>query len=319
MKCLVAIVGPTAVGKSELALYLARTVPSEVVNADSRQVYRYMDIGTSKPTSSQRASVPHHLIDVVNPDDDFNLAMYRQLATEAIEAIQEKGKLPLLVGGSGLYIWSLVEGWGIPQVPPNAELRCKLEARARQEGNYALFAELNRIDPLAATKIHPSNTRRVIRALEIYQMTGQAPSQLWHKEAPSFPVLIIGLTLERSELYRRIGRRVDNMITTGLVREVMSLLEKGYSLNLPSMSGIGYKQIGQFVQGQLDFAVAIEQMKYETHRLVRHQYAWFHLSDERIHWFDASESKVNEEVINLCLSLQDEGFRITKKQQNSLT
>jgi len=318
MKCLVAIVGPTAVGKSELALHLARTVPSEVVNADSRQVYRYMDIGTSKPTSSQRASVPHHLIDVVNPDDDFNLAMYRQLATEAIEAIQEKGKLPLLVGGSGLYIWSLVEGWGIPQVPPNAELRSKLEARARQEGNYALFAELNRIDSLAATKIHPSNTRRVIRALEIYEMTGQAPSQLWHKEAPSFPVLIIGLTLERSELYRRIGRRVDNMITTGLVSEVMSLLKKGYSLNLPSMSGIGYKQIGQFVQGQLDLAVAIEQTKYETHRLLRHQYAWFHLSDERIHWFDASESKVNEEVISLSLSLRDEGFRMAKKQQNSL-
>jgi len=318
MKCLVAIVGPTAVGKSELALHLARTVPSEVVNADSRQVYRYMDIGTSKPTSSQRASVPHHLIDVVNPDDDFNLAMYRQLATEAIEAIQEKGKLPLLVGGSGLYIWSLVEGWGIPQVPPNAELRSKLEARARQEGNYALFAELNRIDSLAATKIHPSNTRRVIRALEIYQMTGQAPSQLRHNEAPSFPVLIIGLTLERSELYRRIGRRVDNMITTGLVSEVMSLLKKGYSLNLPSMSGIGYKQIGQFVQGQLDLAVAIEQTKYETHRLLRHQYAWFHLSDERIHWFDASESKVNEEVISLSLSLRDEGFRMAKKQQNSL-
>jgi len=318
MKCLVAIVGPTAVGKSELALHLARTVPSEVVNADSRQVYRYMDIGTSKPTSSQRASVPHHLIDVVNPDDDFNLAMYRQLATEAIEAIQEKGKLPLLVGGSGLYIWSLVEGWGIPQVPPNAELRSKLEARARQEGNYALFAELNRIDSLAATKIHPSNTRRVIRALEIYQVTGQAPSQLWHNEAPSFPVLIIGLTLERSELYRRIGRRVDNMITTGLVSEVMSLLKKGYSLNLPSMSGIGYKQIGQFVQGQLDLAVAIEQTKYETHRLLRHQYAWFHLSDERIHWFDASESKVNEEVISLSLSLRDEGFRMAKKQQNSL-
>jgi len=318
MKCLVAIVGPTAVGKSELALHLARTVPLEVVNADSRQVYRYMDIGTSKPTSSQRASVPHHLIDVVNPDEDFNLAMYRQLATEAIEAIQEKGKLPLLVGGSGLYIWSLVEGWGIPQVPPNAELRCKLEARARQEGNYALFAELNRIDPLTATKTHPSNTRRVIRALEIYQMTGQAPSQLWHKEAPSFPVLIVGLTLERSELYRRIGRRVDNMITTGLVEEVMSLLKKGYSLNLPSMSGIGYKQIGQFVQGQLDFAPAIEQINYETHRLVRHQYAWFHLSDERIHWFDAGESKVNEEVINLCLSLRDEGFRMAKEQQNSL-
>jgi len=319
MKCLVAIVGPTAVGKSELALHLARTVPLEIVNADSRQVYRHMDIGTDKPTSSQRASVPHHLIDVVNPDEDFNLATYRQLATEAIEAIQKKDKLPLLVGGSGLYIWSLLEGWEIPRVPPNAELRHELEARARREGNYTLFTELDQIDPLAAAKIHPSNTRRIIRALEIYQMTGQPPSELWHKRAPSFPILIIGLTLERSELYRRIGRRVDNMIETGLVREVMSLLKKGYSVNLPSMSGIGYKQIGQFLQGQLDLATAIEQMKYETHRLVRHQYAWFHLGDERIHWFDASESKVKEEVVNLCLSLRDEDFRMAKKQQNNLT
>lgn len=319
MKCLVAIVGPTAVGKSELALRLAPTVPLEIVNADSRQVYRYMDIGTNKPTSSQRASVAHHLIDVVNPDEHFNLAMYRELATEAIEAIQEKGKLPLLVGGSGLYIWSLIEGWVIPQVPPNAELRCKLEARARQEGNYAIFTELRQIDPLAAAKIHPSNTRRMVRALEIYQMTGQPPSELWHKEAPSFPILIIGLTLERSELYWRIGRRVDDMIETGLVREVMNLLKKGYSINLPSMSGIGYKQIGQFLQGQLDLAIAIEQMKYETHRLVRHQYTWFHLGDERIHWFNASESKVNQEVINLCLSFRDEAFRIAKKQQNNLT
>jgi len=318
MKCLVAILGPTAVGKSELALRLAETVPLEIVNADSRQIYRYMDIGTNKPTLPQRASVLHHLINVVSPDENFNLAMYCQLATEAIETIQEKGRLPLLVGGSGLYIWSLVEGWRIPQVPPNAELRCRLEARARQEGNYALFTELQRVDPLAATEIQPSNTRRIIRALEIYQMTGQPPSQLRRKEAPSFPILIIGLTLERSQLYGRIDRRVDKMLEAGLVREVMSLLKKGYNLNLPSMSGIGYKQIGQFLQGQLDLAAAIEQMKYETHRLVRHQYTWFHLDDKRIHWFNAGESKVNEEVINLCLSLRDEGFRIAEKQQNNL-
>jgi len=319
MNCLVAIVGPTAVGKSELALGLARTVPSEIVNADSRQVYRYMDIGTNKPTPAQRTSVPHHLIDVVNPDENFNLAMYCQLATEAIEAIQEKGRLPLLVGGSGLYIWSLVEGWRIPQVPPDAGLRRRLEARARQEGNDALFSQLERIDPVAASKIHPSNTRRIIRALEIYQATGRPCSQLWDKEAPSFPVLIIGLTLERNELYRRIGRRVDNMIEAGLVGEVKSLLNKGYSLNLSSMSGIGYKQMGQFVQGQLELPVAIEQMKNETHRLVRHQYAWFRLSDKRIHWFDASEGKVDREVINLCLSWQDEALKTTNRQQRNLT
>lgn len=302
MKRLVAMVGATAVGKSEFALLLAQELQVEIVNADSRQVYRYMDIGTNKPTLAQRASVPHHLIDVVNPDEDFNLAMYCHLATKAIKDIQQKDKLPLLVGGSGLYIWSLVEGWRIPQVPPNPQLRSELEARAKQEGSYTLYGKLRQIDPLAATKIHPSNTRRIIRALEIYQMTGQPPSQLWRKEAPSFPIIIIGLTLERSELYRRIGRRVDRMIEAGLVKEVKSLLERGYNLNLPSMSGIGYKQIGQFLQGQLDLPAAVEQIEYETHRLARHQYAWFHLDDKRIHWFDATGSKVREEVINLCLS-----------------
>jgi len=288
MECLIAIIGPTAVGKSELALHLALDFPVEIISADSRQVYRYMDIGTNKPTLAERASVPHHLIDIVNPDEDFNLARYHQLATEVIKAIQQKGKLPLLVGGSGLYVWSLVEGWEIPQVAPNPELRSDLEARAKQEGSYILYKELQQIDPLAATKIYPSNTRRIIRALEIYHMTGTLPSQLWSKEAPSFPLLIIGLTVERSELYNRIDRRVDKMIQEGLVAEVEELVKMGYSFSLSSMSGIGYKQVSQFLQGQLTLPEAIEKIKYETHRLARHQYAWFHLDDKRIHWFDAS-------------------------------
>lgn len=292
MECLVAIVGPTAVGKSELALRLARDFPVEIVSADSRQVYRYMDIGTNKPTLAERTSIPHHLIDIVNPDEDFNLAMYHQLATEAIKDIQQKDKLPLLVGGSGLYLWSILEGWKIPQVPPNPKLRSDLEARAKQEGGYVLYKELQQIDPLAATKIHPGNIRRIIRALEIYHKTGQLPSQLWHKEAPSFPILIIGLTLERSKLYNRIDQRVDKMIQEGLVAEVEELVKMGYSFSLPSMSGVGYKQVGQFLQGQLTLPAAIEQIKYETHRFARHQYAWFHLDDERIRWFNVSHFSI---------------------------
>lgn len=288
MNCLVAIVGPTGVGKSELALRLVRDFPVEIVSADSRQVYRYMDIGSNKPTAAERALVPHYLVNVVDPDDDFNLAMYHQLATEAIKDIQQKGKLPLLVGGSGLYVWSLAEGWKIPQVPPNPKLRCDLEARANQEGSYMLYQELRQIDPLAASKIHPANTRRIIRALEIYAATGQPPSQLWRKEAPNFPILIIGLTAGRGELYRRIDSRVDKMIQKGLVEEVQNLVQMGYGLSMPSMSGIGYKQVGQYLQGQLTLPQAIEQIKYETHRLARHQYAWFHLNDKRIHWFDVS-------------------------------
>jgi len=295
----IAIVGPTAVGKSELALHLAQYFPLEIISADSRQVYRYMDIGTNKPTWAERASVPHHVIDVVEPDEDFSLTMYHQLAIEALKAIQQKGKLPVLVGGSGLYVWSLVEGWKIPQVPPNQELRRRLEARAEQEGSQSLYQELQDIDPSAAAKISPKNIRRVIRALEIYHATGQLPSQLQRKESPGFPILLIGLTQQRSGLYRKIDWRVDKMIQRGLVEEVEQLLKKGYSSSLPSMSGIGYKQIGQFLRGEMTLPQSIDKIKYETHRLARHQYAWFRLSDSRIHWFDNSEAKAKASIVAL--------------------
>jgi tRNA dimethylallyltransferase len=284
----IVIVGPTAVGKSALALHLAQYFSLEIISADSRQVYRHMNIGTNKPNPAERASVPHHLINVVEPDEDFSLAIYHQLAIEALEAIQHKSKLPLLVGGSGLYVWSLVEGWKIPQVSPDQQLRRQLEARAEQEGSQSLYQELQDIDPTAAVKINPSNIRRIIRALEIYQTTGQPPSQLERKEAPGFPIMVIGLTLERNRLYRMIDWRVDKMIKMGLVEEVEQLSKKGYSPALPSMSGIGYKQIVQFLRGEMTLPQAIDRIKYETHRFARHQYAWFRLSDNRIHWFDTS-------------------------------
>jgi len=295
----IAIVGPTAVGKSELALHLAQYFPLEIISADSRQVYRYMDIGTNKPSLVERAAVPHHVIDVVEPDEDFSLAMYHQLAIEALKAIKQKGKLSLLVGGSGLYVWSLVEGWKIPEVPPDQKLRRQLEARAEQEDSQSLYRELQDIDPVAAAKINPSNIRRIIRALEIYHATGQPPSQLQRKEAPAFSVLTIGLTQERSELYRKIDWRVDKMIQRGLVEEVEQLLKRGYSSSLPSMSGIGYKQIGQFLRGEMTLPEAIDKIKYETHRLARHQYAWFRLSDSRIHWFDVSETEGKASIVTL--------------------
>jgi len=284
----IAIVGPTAVGKSQLALQLAQYFPAEIISADSRQVYRYMDIGTNKPSPAERAAVPHHIIDVVDPDQEFSLAMYLQLATEALKSVREKSKLPLLVGGSGLYVWSLLEGWKIPHVPPDRKLRRELEARAAQEGSEKLYRELQSVDPVAAEKINPSNIRRIIRALEVYHSLGLPFSQLQRKEPLGFPVVLIGLTRERSELYRRIDERVDKMIQDGLVEEVELLLRKGYSLSLPSMSGIGYKQIGQFLQGEMTLPEAIARIKYETHRLARHQYAWFRLSDRRIHWLNIS-------------------------------
>lgn len=296
---MIAIVGPTAVGKSELALHLAQYFPLEIISADSRQVYRYMDIGTNKPSPADTAAVAHYVIDVVEPDQDFSLAMYHQLAFEAVKAIQQKGKLPLLVGGSGLYVWSLIEGWTIPQVPPDREMRRRLESRAEQDDSQSLHRELQAVDPAAAERINPSNVRRIIRALEIYYATGQPPSQLQRKEAPGFSILVIGLTQERSELYRTIDWRVDKMIQRGLVDEAEQLLKEGYGPSLPSMSGIGYKQIGQFLRGEMTLVEAIDKIKYETHRLARHQYAWFRLSDSRIRWFDVSGTQEKGSIVAL--------------------
>ena len=301
---MIAIVGPTAVGKSELALHLSKCFPVEIISADSRQVYRYMDIGTNKPSLAERAAIPHHVIDVIDPDEDFSLVTYQQLATEALKAIQRKGKLPLLVGGSGLYLWSLVEGWKIPQAPPDQKLRHQLEARVEQEGSRGLYQELQDIDPAATEKINPNNIRRVIRALEIYRKTGQVPSKLQRKQAPGLPILLIGLTRQRSELYRRIDQRVDKMIQVGLVEEVKQLMQKGYSPSLPSMSGIGYRQIAQFLRGEMTLPQAIDKIKYETHRLARHQYAWFRLGDSRIHWFDPGEAQaeIGSDFIGITLN-----------------
>ena len=304
MNHVVAIVGPTAVGKSDLAIRVAQELDAEIVNADSRQVYRYMDIGTSKPDLAERALVPHHIIDVVDPDEDFNLAAYLHLAHEAIAGIREQGRLTLLVGGTGLYIWSILEGWSLPRVPPDRRLRNELEARARTEGEHALHRELREIDSQAANRIHPRNVRRVIRALEVYRATRQPPSLLlWRSQQPDFAALVIGLALRRSELYGRIDRRIDSMMKLGLVEEVKGLLERGYGSSLPCMSGIGYKQIGQFLRGEKGIACAVEQMKFASHRMARHQHGWFRPSDKRIRWFDAGGGKVAQEVVDLCRSL----------------
>jgi tRNA dimethylallyltransferase len=288
MRWLVAIVGPTAVGKSRLALALAQTLGGEIVSADSRQVYRYMDIGTAKPGPAERALVPHHLIDIIDPDQDFSLALYQKLAYQAIRDIQGRGKLPFLVGGSGLYVWSVVEGWQIPQVPPDPKLRGGLEARAAREGIASLYGELKALDPVAASRLDPRNVRRVIRALEVCRSTGVAFSRLQQKK-PLFPTLLVGLTTEREDLYHRIDSRIDAMIEKGLVEEVRGLAGKGYGFDLPSMSGIGYRQIGMYLRGEMGLEAAIEQIKFESHRFARHQYAWFKLGDGRIHWFQAAQ------------------------------
>ena len=298
MNRLVAIVGPTGIGKSQLALRLAQIFNGEIVSADSRQVYRYVDIGTAKPNPEELSLVPYHLINIVNPDENFSLAQYQHLAYRAIDDIQQRNKLPLLVGGSGLYVWSVLEGWTIPQVPPDLEFRHSLEEKAAEVGQDELYQELVRVAPIAAQRIDQRNVRRVIRALEVHRSTETPLLPLQHKEAPPFQSLIVGLTTDRAELYRRIDLRVDEMITQGLVEEVKRLVNMGYDLNLPAMSGIGYKQIGLYLKGELTLGAAIQQIKSETHRFVRHQYNWFRLKDDRIQWFNI-QSKMDSEITAL--------------------
>ena len=298
MNRLVAIVGPTGVGKSRLALVLAQAFNGEIVSADSRQVCRYMDIATAKPDRQELACIRHHLVDIINPSDDFGLAQYQGLAHRAISDIGQRHKLALLVGGSGLYVWSVLEGWGIPRVPPDPELRHSLEARAAKVGKDELYRELEQVDPAAASRIDRRNLRRVIRALEVYRGT-QAPSPRQQSgKAPPYDSLIIGLTADRAELYRRIDSRVDAMIERGLVEEVKSLVARGYGLDLPAMSGIGYRQIGMFLEGALTLEAAVQQIKFESHRFVRRQYNWFKLKDDRIRWFDIQE-KADPEIMKL--------------------
>jgi len=257
-----------------------------------------MDIGTAKPGREELSLIPYHLVNIVNPDEDFSLAQYQALAYKAIEDIHQRGELALLVGGSGLYVWSVLEGWEIPQVPPDPEFRHSLEEKAARAGKDKLYHELVTLDPVAAQRIDPRNIRRTIRALEVHRSTKIPFSQLQHKKAPPFNTLIIGLTTDRAELYRRIDLRVEQMIEQGLVEEVKELMNMGYGFGLPAMSGIGYKQIGMFLKGGLILAVAMQQIKFETHRFVRHQYNWFRLKDDRIKWFDI-ESKPDSEIIAL--------------------
>ncbi len=285
MRTLVVIVGPTAVGKTEVAIRLAERIGGEIVSADSRQVYRYMDIGTAKPSAEQRARALHHLIDVVDPDEAFSLAQYQSAAYAAIDDIFARGKQPLLAGGTGLYVKAVSEGLRIPPVPPHPGLRAELEAQAASPGGkYVLYAELQRVDPAAAARIDPRNVRRTIRALEVYRLSGARFSELGRVQPP-YRVITIGLTRPRPDLYRRIDARIDAMVATGLVEEARWLAQR-YDWSLPSMSSLGYRQIGAFLRGACSLAEAVAALRRDSRRFVRRQANWFRLSDPRISWLE---------------------------------
>jgi len=296
---IVVIVGPTAAGKTALAVALAERCDGEIVNADSRQIYRGMDIGTAKPPPELRAHIPHHLIDIRDPDEPFGLHDFLLLANAAIQDIARRGRLPLVVGGTGQYIRALVEGWHAPPVPPDPALRAELAARAAREGGAALYAELVALDPVAAQTIDPRNVRRVIRALEVIRATGRPFSTQRSKEKPPYRALLIGLRVSRETLYRRIDRRVEEMFASGLVEEVRRLVAAGYGCDLPAMRSIGYAEVCGYLRGELTLAEAVARTKTATHRLARMQANWFRLTDARIHWLDAEATLPVEPAVEL--------------------
>jgi tRNA dimethylallyltransferase len=303
----VVIVGPTAVGKTAISLRLAETLGSEVVSADSRLFYRGMDIGTAKPTSEERARVPHHLIDIAEPDETVGLAEFQEQAYSAISDIHARGKLPLLVGGTGQYIRAVVEGWCIPRVPPDPALRAELEAQAEREGASQLHARLAQLDPVAAQRIDPRNVRRVIRALEVCLITEQPISEQQHKRPPPYPIIQIGLTMARAALYARADQRVEAMMVAGLKDEVRRLVEAGYRWDIPAMSGLGYLQFKHYFEGEATLEEVVVEIKRATHRFIRHQYNWFRLNDPAIRWFDvAIEEEEIEKVVREWLE-EDRG------------
>ena len=280
------ILGPTAVGKSALALELASQLDGEIVNADSQQVYRYMDIGTGKPSMADRQRVRHHLIDVVTPDQEFNAAMFRHLASEVIYQVDERKRNAIVCGGTGLYLKALTRG--LFEGPgQDLEIRASLEKEIEESGLQSVYRRLAEIDPTVTSTIHPNDRLRTIRAMEVYQLTGKPISQ-WHNEhrfqEQPFEVLKIGLNCERAELYGRINSRSVAMVEAGFLDEVRGLASRGYSLELKSLRSVGYAQMAKVVRGSLTIDAALEEMKQVTRQLAKRQLTWFR-GDKEIRWF----------------------------------
>lgn len=303
---LVAVVGPTAVGKTALAIELARRFGGEIINADSRQIYTGMDIGTAKPTANELAAAQHHLIDIRNPHQSFSLGEYLPLATEAVADTHRRGRLPIVCGGTGQFVWALLEGWQVPAVPPDLAYRAELERRAESEGIDALWQELRALDRERAEAVDRNNARRVMRALEIVRATGSRIAGAARSAEPPYRATIIGLTAERSVLYDRIDRRFDAMMDAGFLDEVERLLADGHESGDGPLSSVGYGQLTEYLAGNLTLNEAVERAKFHTHRLVRRQYTWFKPSDERITWLDATCSLPVTEAARLVANFRSE-------------
>ncbi len=298
---LILIVGPTAVGKTDLALQVAERVDGEIVSADSRLFYRGMDIGTAKPSHSEQDRVRHHLIDIVNPDQTLSLAVFQTMAREVIADIQRRGKLPLLVGGTGQYIRAVTEGWKPPAVTPDPRLRAELGRIGEEKGVEWLHRRLQALDPEAAEKIHARNLRRMVRALEVILTTGRKFSEQRVRGESPYRLITVGLRRPRAELYERIDSRIEGMFAAGLLDEVRALLDKGYGSEVPAMSAIGYRECLRVLKGEWTVEQAKAEMRRATRAYVRRQANWFKEADPNIRWFEAGDSRIAAAIVSYIL------------------
>ncbi len=295
---LIVIVGPTAVGKTKNAIEVAKMINSEIISADSMQIYKYMDIGTAKPTLEERQGVPHHLIDIAEPSEKYSVADYKKIAEGKIKEILQKGNTPILVGGTGLYIKSVIDNYYFPEAVIDKKYRSELKRIAAEKGGIYLHNILVEKDPVSATKIHPNDLKRIIRALEVHHQTGKPISyyeKITKKRESPYNLFYFGLTISRDELYKLINERVDLMIKEGLIDEVKNLLEKGYSKGSNALKGLGYKQIIDYLEGDYSLNEAIDILKRDTRRFAKRQYTWFK-RDNRIYWINASEQSIKDHL-----------------------
>ncbi|CAM3519735.1 tRNA (adenosine(37)-N6)-dimethylallyltransferase MiaA [Marinicrinis lubricantis] len=294
---LLVLIGPTAVGKTKLSLELAKMLNAEIISGDSMQVYRGMDIGTAKATPEERAVVPHHLIDIRNPDEPYSVSEFQSMSERLIEDITARGKLPFIVGGTGLYIESVCYKFEFSSAGQDDAYRKKLQDMVQRDGPQAVHLMLEHIDPDSAKRIHVNNYRRVIRALEIYHITGKTATaflQGQKKESP-YELCIVGLTMDRAKLYQRIEQRIDEMMEQGLLEEVRRLLNQGYHRDMVSMQALGYKEIIGYLEGEYPLDAAVELLKRDTRRFAKRQLSWFrHM--ENIHWHDVTEGNFFEHL-----------------------
>ncbi len=279
---LVAVIGPTASGKTDISVQIAKKYDGEIINADSRQMYKYLSIGTASPTEKEKSGVPHHLFDFLDPKDECNVAEWREFAEKKIYEITQKDKLPILCGGTGLFVNALTQNFSLPSIPPNAEFRKKMEQKNSEE----LWKNLKEKDPEEASRIDPQNKKYIIRALEIYEFSGEKKSQIMNTGEALYDTFVVGITLPRDLLYKKIDQRTDTMENMGFLDEVKELLHKGYSKEDPAMMSHGYREALEYLEGARSLESLLEIMKKNTRNYAKRQLTWWR-RDTRVHWYNS--------------------------------